>query len=106
MELGKPFSLPLSSTRSQFWNAVRYIPDVVDLAADPTRPSSWARLLLGKPLDALINWYRRRPVAKLIRTAKTVASLEHYERLLSKHLGQDISQETLTLQRSRVDAIT
>lgn len=99
-EVARPFEHP---SQMRLETVLRYVPDVADLAANPTRPASWARLLLGMPIDALMDWYRRRPIAKLVRTAKTVASLKYYERLLSKHFGEDVSQQTVELQRHRVD---
>ena len=81
-EVARPFENP---AQMRLETVLRYIPDALGLAANPTDPSGWARLLLGMPIDALLSWYRRRPVAKLVRIGKTVASLEHYERLLTKH---------------------
>jgi len=94
-EAARPFNQP---SQIKLEPALRYIPDAVDLVTNPTNPIRWARLLLSMPTDALVNWYRRRPVAKLVRTAKTVSALPGYETLLIKHFGGTLTSYTLEVQ--------
>ena len=97
-EVARPFE---HRSEMRLETVFRYIPDAMELAANPTKPAGWAHLLLGKPMDALVSWYRRRPVRKLVRTAKTLGSLQHYERLLSKHFGEETSNAALERQHAR-----
>jgi hypothetical protein len=79
-------------------SALRYIPDAVELAANPTNPTGWARALLGLPTEALLSWYRRRPVAKLVRAGRAVGSLPGYDSLLKKHFGDASTSKALEFQ--------
>jgi hypothetical protein len=83
-EVTRPFEQP---AELKLEASLRYIPDVVELAANPTNPVSWARLLLDKPAEALIAWNRRRPVAKLVKVARDVKAMRDYSTLLAKHFG-------------------
>jgi hypothetical protein len=97
-EVARPFDQP---SRMRVEASLRYIPQAAELAANPTNPVGWARLLLEKPADALISWYRRRPVTKLVQTAKAIGSLRQYDRLLAKHFGDEISKHVLEWRGDR-----
>jgi hypothetical protein len=94
-EVARPFAQP---SRMKIESALRYIPDAAGVAANPTNPVGWAQLLLGKPTEALVSWYRRRPVAKLVRTAKDVGAMSDYDGLLAKHFGQEATARILEIQ--------
>jgi len=94
-EAARPFAKP---AHMKFESALRYIPDAAVVAANPTNPGGWAQLLLGKPTEALVSWYRRRPVAKLVRTAKDVAAISDYDGLLAKHFGNEAAARVLEMQ--------
>jgi hypothetical protein len=97
-EVARPFDEPAAMRVEK---SLRYIPDAAEIAANPTNPVTWARVLLEKPLHAMISWYRLRPVAKLVSGARTVGALEHYDRLLTKHFGEELSRRTLDQQQAR-----
>ena len=94
-EVARPFDQP---SRMKLEPALRYIPDAAQLAANPTNPAGWTRVLLGLPIEELISWYRRRPVAKLVRTARAVGALPDYDRLLAKHFGGGLASRVLEIQ--------
>jgi len=94
-EVTRPFDQP---SQMKLETAVRYIPDAAEVAANPTNPAGWARVLLGLPTEALISWYRRRPVAKLVRTARAISALPDYDRLLTKHFGSPVLEDALGVQ--------
>jgi hypothetical protein len=96
-EVARPFDEP---SRVKLEPALRYIPDAVDLAVNPTNPTGWAKVLLGLPTEALLSWYRRRPVAKLVRAGRTVGSLAEYGSLLRKHFGDYRAHRALQVQRA------
>jgi hypothetical protein len=96
-EVTRPFDQP---SEMRIEASLRYIPDTIELAGNPTNPVTWARMLLDKPAEALIGWYRRRPIAKLVRAAKASGEVEHYDRLLTKHFGESVSREALDYQRA------
>ena len=100
-EVARPFDQP---SQMKLEAVLRYIPDAADLAANPTNPTGWARLLLNMPTEKLINWYRRRPVAKLVRTARSVGALPDYGSLLAKHFGEQVAWRTLR-EQSRIQRI-
>jgi hypothetical protein len=100
-EVARPFDQP---SQMKLEAVLRYIPDAVDVAANPTNPAGWARLLLNMPTEALISWYRRRPVAKLVRTARSVGALPDYGGLLAKHFGEQVAWITLR-EQSRIQRI-
>jgi hypothetical protein len=89
-EVTRPFDQP---SRMKLEPALRYIPDVAQIAANPTNPVEWTRALLGLPTEALLSWYRRRPVAKLVQTARGVGALPDYDSLLAKHFGRRLADE-------------
>lgn len=95
-EVARQFDQP---AQMRLETTMRYIPDAVELASNPTNPAGWASLLLDKPAQALIGWYRRRPVAKLVQAANAVGALEHYDRLLTKHFGEAVGKAALDRQR-------
>jgi hypothetical protein len=95
-EVVRPFDQP---SQMKLESALRYIPDAVELAANPTNPAGWARVLLGLPTQALVSWYRRRPIAKLVRTARAVNELPDYDNLLTKHFGKTMPQSVLAAQK-------
>lgn len=98
-QLGKavvrPFDQP---SQVKLEPALRYIPDAIELATNPTNPAGWARVLLGLPTEALLSWYRRRPVAKLIRAGRAVGALHNYDRLLTKHFGESVASRIWEIQ--------
>jgi hypothetical protein len=94
-EVTRPFDQP---SQMKLEAAFRYIPDAVDLAVNPANPAGWTKLLLNMPTEALIHWYRRRPIAKLVRTARAVGALPDYDALLTKHFGEALASSTLELQ--------
>jgi hypothetical protein len=94
-EVTRPFDQP---SQMKLETALRYIPDAAELATNPTNPAGWARVLLGLPTEALISWYRRRPVAKLVRTARTIKAMPDYDRLLTKHFGSPVLEGALGVQ--------
>jgi hypothetical protein len=94
-EVARPFDEP---SRAKLEPALRYIPDAAELAANPTNPAGWAKVLLGLPTEALVSWYRRRPVAKLVRTGRAIGALPGYESLLQKHFGEELTSRALELQ--------
>jgi len=94
-EVVRPFDQP---SQMKLEPALRYIPDAVGIAANPTNPSGWAQLLLHMPIDALVNWYRRRPVTKLVSTAREVSALPDYDRLLTKHFGAGTAARVQEIQ--------
>jgi len=90
-DLGREVARPFEQTsRMKFDTALRYIPSTIDLAANPTSPTQWAKTLLTMPVDALVNWYRRRPVAKLVSDTRTIGEMSDYGALLAKHFGGDL----------------
>ena len=100
-EVARPFDEP---SRLKLEPALRYIPDVVEVAANPTNPAGWARMLLGLPTEALISWYRRRPVAKLVRAGRAVGALPGYDSLLKKHFGDAFTSTALEIQSGLQEA--
>jgi hypothetical protein len=97
--LGKEVARPFNqSSPMKLEAALRYIPDAANLAANPTNPVGWARMLLNLPTEALVSWYRRRPVAKLVRTARALGALPDYDVLLTKHFGEAVASSTLDTQ--------
>jgi hypothetical protein len=78
--------------------ALRYIPDAVEIISNPTSPAEWAKTLLGLPVDALANWYVRRPVAKLTRAGRYVGKLAQYDSLIEKHFGGRTAAWVLKIQ--------
>jgi hypothetical protein len=95
-EASQPFSAPTPMTLG---SSLKFIPDAVELATNPTNPVTWTKVLLEKPAEWLIGWYRRRPVAKLVRTAKQVAAMEGYDGLLYKHFGIDAAEAVIENRR-------
>ncbi len=85
-EVCRPFDSP---TPMQLKGSLKYVPDIVELATAPANPATWTRVLLEKPAEWLVTWYRRRPVVKLVKTAKEVAALSSYNDLLEKHFGTE-----------------
>jgi hypothetical protein len=103
-ELGKEVTRPFDQpSQMKLETAIRYIPDAADLATNPTNPGGWAKVLLGLPTEALLSWYRRRPVAKLLRTARAVSKLQDYDRLLAKHFSPKLASDALEIQSSIQD---
>jgi hypothetical protein len=100
-EVVRPFDQP---SHMKLEPALRYIPDAVDLVANPTNPAKWMSTLLGLPAEALLSWYRRRPVAKLVRTAQAVGALPDYGNLLTKHFGEEMAMRTMQLQQMNEDS--
>jgi hypothetical protein len=94
-EVARPFDEP---SRVKLEPALRYIPDAVEVVANPTNPAGWARMLLGLPTEALLSWYRRRPVAKLVRAGRAVGALPGYDGLLKKHFGDALTSAALKIQ--------
>jgi len=91
-EVVRPFDQP---SQMKLQPALRYVPDALELVTNPTNPAKWTKVLLGWPASMLISWYRRRPVSKLVRTAKAIGALPDYERLLTKHFGEELASLTL-----------
>jgi hypothetical protein len=87
-EVEKPFEAPPSMLME---SSLKYIPPAAEIAANPTNPIDWIKLLLDQPADLLIGWYRRRPIRKLVRTAKQVVALDSYGDLLIKHFGPSVA---------------
>lgn len=94
-EVARPFDEP---SRVNLEPTLRYIPDAVELAANPTNPTRWAKVLLGLPTEVLLGWYRRRPVAKLVRTGRAVGALAGYDSLLKKHFGDARASHAMEVQ--------
>jgi hypothetical protein len=94
-EVTRPFEQP-SQVRLE--PALRYIPDVVKVATEPTNPEGWAKILVGMPTEALLGWYRRRPVSKLVRAGREVGGLPGYDQLLAKHFGEKLASSALDIQ--------
>ena len=70
-------------------SSLKYVPDIAELAANPTNPATWTKVFLERSAEWIITWYSRRPVLKLVKTAKAVAALDTYDDLLRKHFGAD-----------------
>ena len=83
-EVSKSFASP---SRMSIETSLKYLPDVASLAANPSNPAAWSKMILQKPVEWLLEWYYNRPVNKLVRTARQVASLTSYGDLLTKHFG-------------------
>jgi hypothetical protein len=83
-QVSKPFANPSRLTAE---TDLKYVPDLVSLASNPSNPASWANVLLAKPVEMLLEWYYQRPVKKLVKTGRQVASLASYNSLLTKHFG-------------------
>jgi hypothetical protein len=99
--LGKEVVRPFDQvSQMKLESAVRYIPDAVEVATNPTNPVGWAKVLLGLPITTLVSWYRRRPVAKLVRVARGVGGLADYDSLLTKHFGETLASGALRIQSS------
>ena len=94
-EVSKPFD---SQSPMIVETTLRYIPGIVDLVTAPSNPAVWTRVFLEKPVEWLIEWYRRRPVSKLVRTAEQVASLDSYDDLVIKHFGLSGADELQFIQ--------
>lgn len=95
-EVARPFK---QQSQMSLETSLRYIPDAVELATNPTNPAGWAKVLLGAPTEALLSWYWRRPVAKLVRTAKAVGALRDYSNLLTKHFGEEVTTRAMGFQK-------
>jgi hypothetical protein len=96
-EVTRPFD---QAGQMSFQSTLRYIPDAVDVASNPTSPVAWTKALLELPADALISWYMRRPVAKLTRAGRVVGKLAEYDTLVEKHFGEGPARRVLKLQRT------
>ncbi len=85
-EVSRPFSRPAPM---KLESTLRIVPEMTELALNPTSPTTWVKTLLDRPAEALLRWYRRRPVGMLLKSAHQVSSMREYDNLLQKHFGHD-----------------
>jgi hypothetical protein len=96
-EVARPFEVPSALSLQP---VLRFIPDLEAAVDTPTNPKSWLKLFLNMPLDRVVGWWMRRPVAKLVRASWDVAGLVEYQDLVSKHFGEVIAAEIIDSERA------
>jgi hypothetical protein len=63
---------------------IRYMPDVIKPGIHPLDPTQYSANLLIQPTKVLINWWQRRPLAKMFDVAGKISEIENYESLIEK----------------------
>jgi hypothetical protein len=87
-DIGKQFDSP---ALVKLEAVVRYVPNVIRPAMQPTDPTRYSADLITMPIELLAQWWRRRPISKLFELAERLQHISAYEVLLRKVFGQDIS---------------
>lgn len=62
--------------------------DVGDLIANPLSPGTWAKTLLGAPLEAIYRMLRQRPVIEIHRLKRQLPGSQQLEELISNLFGE------------------
>jgi hypothetical protein len=70
-------------------SVIRYVPNVIGPAMKAADPTKYSADLLLLPAKALIEWWTRRPIAKLFSLADKLREMERYEELYGKLFGND-----------------
>jgi hypothetical protein len=96
-EVARPFEVPSALSLQP---VLRFVPDVEAAVDTPTNPKSWLKLFLNMPLDRVIRWWMRRPVAKLVSASWDVVGLDDYGRLVSKHFGEDLACNIIAAEKA------
>jgi hypothetical protein len=76
----------------RFQNIIRYIPDLVRPALNPTDPTKYSANLLLQPVEWILSWWRKRPVAMFLDVSGRVAKMHDYKDLVTKVFGPAIGK--------------
>jgi len=74
-------------TTIKLQSVLRYIPEVIKPAVAPTDPTKYGADLLLKPVELILDWWQRRPVAKIFDLGKKINKIEEYQSLINKVFG-------------------
>ena len=66
---------------------VRYVPEVIKPVTCPADPTKYSADLFLKPVEWLLDWWRRRPISALFNAAGKLKQVRGYEALIAKLFG-------------------
>jgi hypothetical protein len=71
----------------RFQNIIRYIPELIRPALNPVDPTKYSASLVLQPVEWILNWWRKRPVAMFLDVSSHVAKMHDYKDLVAKVFG-------------------
>jgi hypothetical protein len=71
----------------RFKHLPEFAGDVADAVFNWTNPTAYKSSLLTKPLEAVIDWWRRRPLVQLFDVAEHFRGIRKYNQLVNKVFG-------------------
>jgi hypothetical protein len=83
-QMGKAFE---RTDSVRFQNIIRYIPDLIRPALNPMDPTKYSANLLLQPVEWILSWWRKRPVAMFLDVSGRVAKMPDYKDLVAKVFG-------------------
>jgi hypothetical protein len=90
-------------------NIIRYIPDLIRPVLNPMDPTKYSANLLLQPVEWILNWWRKRPVAMFLDVSGRVAKMHDYNDLVAKVFGPAIgkvaAQSELFAERFKLETL-
>jgi hypothetical protein len=77
-----------ASAEVKMRQALNLAEPVGDLIANPLSPGTWAKALLGAPIEAVYRMLRRRPVVEIHRLRRQLPGPRQLEELISHLFGE------------------
>src|SRR6185503_6165221 len=68
---------------------IRCIPELIKPAVSPADPTKYSSTLVLQPIEWLVNWWKLRPLSKLLNLADEVQDIRNYEQLTTRVFGTE-----------------
>lgn len=91
-QLSKSFDRPDSVW---FQNIIRYIPELVKPALSPADPTKYSANLVLQPIEWIVHWWQRRPIAMFFDVSSRIAKMDNYKDLVAKVFGPEMARASL-----------